>query len=109
MSLNSDGGKTREEGLDRIHHVAVSVENIPSAVEWYREKFHCSVDYQDETWAQLGFANCKLALVMKGQHPSHFGIEGQDPARFGDIQTHRDGVRFVCLLDPFGNWVEVVG
>src|SRR5262245_47090743 len=39
--------------LDSIHHVAVPVQDIQSAVEWYAKTFHCRVSYQDETWAML--------------------------------------------------------
>ncbi len=95
--------------MDQIHHVAVSVGDVAAAVNWYRRNFRCGVDYQDETWAQLAFANCKLALVTNGQHPAHFGIEGPDPGHFGTVQAHRDGIPFAYLTDPFGNWVEVVG
>ena len=33
-------------------------------MRWYRENFRCAVDYEDDTWALLDFANVKLALVL---------------------------------------------
>ena len=93
--------------LDRIHHVAVPCADVDEAISWYTERFACEVTYRDGTWALLRFENASLALVMQGEHPRHFGIEGPDPGRFGAVRVHRDGVRFVYLNDPAGNAVEV--
>jgi len=100
---------TENRRLDEMHHVAVAVNDIGKAVEWYTDTFACSVLYQDATWAYLEFSNMKLALVLPSQHPCHIAFEGPEPSRFGEVKTHRDGVRYVYLTDPFGNTVEVVG
>lgn len=94
--------------LDALHHVAISVESIAAAVQWYRDQFRCDVVYQDETWAMLQFANVQLALVVPGQHPPHLGFAIPDAERFGTLKTHRDGSRSVYTADPFGNVVEMV-
>ena len=93
---------------DAIHHVAIRVTDISRAVAWYTSHFTCSVLYRDDTWALLEFANMKVALVLPHQHPAHIALEGPDPAQFGTVRTHRDGVRYVYLTDPFGNTVEIV-
>jgi catechol 2,3-dioxygenase-like lactoylglutathione lyase family enzyme len=92
---------------DKIHHVAIAVDDIAVAVSWYREHFRCSIDYQDETWALLGFENVKLALVIPEQHPPHLGVSHPDAERFGALTTHRDGSKSTYVSDPAGNAVEV--
>ena len=97
-------------GLDALHHVAVAVDDVGAAVEWYRATFRCEVAYQDATWAMLRFANAHLALVLPGQHPPHLGFA--TPAavaeRYGELKTHRDGSRSIYIADPAGNAVELL-
>jgi catechol 2,3-dioxygenase-like lactoylglutathione lyase family enzyme len=97
-----------EGELDRLHHVAIPCDDVSAAVAWYTERFRCEVAYRDETWSLLRFQNASLALVTRGEHPGHFGVEGPKPDTLGEVRTHRDGVRFAYLRDPWGNVVEVV-
>ena len=94
--------------MDKIHHVAIQVDDIKTAVEWYSSQFDIEVSYQDETWAMLKFDNLSLALVIPSQHPNHFAIESDDAARFGKLTQHRDGTASVYINDPFGNSVEII-
>ncbi len=98
----------RETGLDRVHHVAIQVPDISQALEWYTSRFNCHVEYVDETWALLEFANAKLALVLPNEHPAHFAISRPDANKFGDLVTHRDGLKSVYISDTFGNSIEVL-
>jgi catechol 2,3-dioxygenase-like lactoylglutathione lyase family enzyme len=93
--------------LDTLHHAALSVKDVKEAVEWYKQRFHCNVEYQDATWAMLAFENVRLAFVLAEQHPPHIAIVG-DPATFGEPKMHRDGTSSVYLKDPDGNNVEVM-
>jgi catechol 2,3-dioxygenase-like lactoylglutathione lyase family enzyme len=94
--------------LDAVHHVAIVVENIAEAVEWYRKTFRCDVTYQDETWAMLKFANLGMALVVPEQHPAHVGFVTPRAAEFGRLKRHRDGTESVYITDPSGNAVELL-
>lgn len=94
--------------LDTLHHVAVAVQDIPTAVAWYLKTFRCRVAYQDDTWALLEFANTRLALVIPTQHPPHLGFESPEAERFGPLQPHRDGTRSIYIHDPSGNSVEIL-
>ena len=94
--------------LDRVNHLAIPVSDIAKAVDWYASRFRCEVEYQDETWAMVRFRNLKIAFVLPKQHAGHVAFEVDDLASFGDVKTHRDGVRYVYLDDPFGNTVEAV-
>lgn len=94
--------------LDTIHHVAIPVPNVAQAVEWYTSRFNCCVDYIDDTWALLAFANTKLALILPQEHPSHFALTRPDANKFGDLVTHRDGLNSVYITDAFGNAIEVL-
>jgi catechol 2,3-dioxygenase-like lactoylglutathione lyase family enzyme len=95
--------------LDSVHHVAIAVQDVQSAVDWYRTNFRCKVSYQDDTWAMLDFANLKLALVIPRQHPPHLAFVHPDASHFGTLQTHRDGTRSCYVRDPAGNSVELLG
>ncbi len=96
------------ESLDRLDHVAIPVTDIAVAVDWYTQTFRCSIQYQDTTWALLGFDNVSLALVIPEQHPAHIGFVSPDAEKFGALKTHRDGTRSCYVADPAGNAVEIL-
>jgi extradiol dioxygenase family protein len=96
------------EPFDAMHHVAISVDNIAEAVQWYQEQFRCGIVYQDDTWAMLQFANIQLAIVIPGQHPPHIGYALPNAEKYGTLKPHRDGTRSVYTSDPFGNVVEMM-
>jgi len=95
-------------GLNTIDHIAVPVTDVAAAVDWYTRTFECTVEYQDATWALLGFANIRLALVIPEQHPAHIGFVHPDAGSFGTLKLHRDGTRSCYIADPAGNSVEVL-
>jgi catechol 2,3-dioxygenase-like lactoylglutathione lyase family enzyme len=94
--------------LDRIDHVAISVLDLDSAVDWYTSKFRCTIVYRDSTWALLEFENVKLALVIPDQHPPHIAFTRSDADAFGALTTHRDGTRSTYVKDSAGNPVEIM-
>lgn len=94
--------------LATMDHVAIAVQDIQGAVDWYRRNFQCELLYQDETWVLLRFANIKLALVLPSQHPPHIGFFRLDAADFGALTAHRDGTKSVYINDPAGNLVEIL-
>jgi catechol 2,3-dioxygenase-like lactoylglutathione lyase family enzyme len=96
------------EQLDSLDHVAIPVQDIASAVEWYTRTFRCEVKYRDDTWALLKFANTRLALVIPEQHPAHIGFVSPEAEKFGALKTHRDGTRSCYVRDPAGNSVEIL-
>jgi len=94
--------------LDSLDHVAIPVTDITAAVDWYTRNFSCEVKYRDDTWALLGFANTRLALVIPSQHPPHVGFVSPEAEKFGPLKTHRDGTRSCYVSDPAGNSVEIL-
>ena len=97
-----------KQKLDSVDHIAIPVHNIESAVAWYRARFSCTVEYQDDTWAFLVFNNVKVALVVPEQHPPHLAFVSPNAETYGKLKTHRDGSRSVYVKDPDGNSVEVM-
>lgn len=100
--------ETKQDTLDSMHHVAVVVPDVQQAVEWYTSMFKCTVNYQDQTWALLDFANIQLALVTPGQHPAHIAFVSPKARDFGPLQQHRDGTRSIYICDPVGNAIEMI-
>lgn len=94
--------------LDRLHHVALTADDIAATVRWYVERFDCEVRYQDETWALIHFDNVDLAFVNPDQHPSHIGFVHQRAEDFGELKPHRDGTKSLYLEDAAGNAVELL-
>ena len=97
-----------DQTLDSLHHIAISVEDIAVAVNWYMAHFRCVVKYQDSTWALLGFRNVNVALVVPEQHPPHLAFTSPNAAGFGELKKHRDGTRSVYITDPSSNTVELM-
>jgi len=94
--------------LDKIHHTALQVEDIDRAVSWYVDQFECQVQYQDESWAMLAFANVSLALVLPAEHSSHVAVTCSDLSPYREPLQHRDGTRSVYIQDPDGNNIELL-
>jgi catechol 2,3-dioxygenase-like lactoylglutathione lyase family enzyme len=53
----------------RLHHVAIRVDDIQKAADWYTETLSASISYQDNSWALLEVKNTCLALVLPEQLP----------------------------------------
>ena len=98
---------SNEKKLGTLHHVALRVKDVKETVEWYTQRFRCSVEDQDESWAMLAFENVRLAFVLAEQHPPHIAILG-DPGAFGEPKVHRDGTSSVYVKDPNHNNVEIL-
>jgi len=94
--------------LDTLHHIAIQVADIAKAIDWYTENYTCEIDYQDDSWALLKFANTSLALVLPEQHPYHFAIVTDKIDTYGKPVPHRDGTSSVYIKDPDGNTVEML-
>lgn len=97
-----------DKKLDTIHHTAIQVQDIAKSVKWYTDNFACEIEYQDESWAMLKFANTSLALVLPHQHPYHFAILTDDLTPYGEATPHRDGTASVYIKDEDGNNVEIL-
>ena len=80
-----------ESTLDQIHHIAVQVQHIQRAIDWYQSHFKFKITWQDDTWALLQFENTALALVIPGQHPPHIAFSMENADSLGALSPHRDG------------------
>ena len=94
--------------LTYVDHIALESNNIAESVRWYISNFKCNVEYQDETWALLGFNNIQIALVTPGQHPPHFAIVDRNVVNMKDKKTHRDGIHYIYENDPDMNVIEKI-
>ena len=94
--------------MDKIHHLAIQVEDIGKSVDWYKKNFDIQVSYQDETWAMINFENTSLALVIPEQHPFHFAIESEEASSYGELTKHRDGTASIYIKDIDGNNIEMI-
>lgn len=108
MKAQTDSDVATSTELDSVHHVAVTVDDISKAVDWYQSMFRCQIGYQDATWALLEFQNTKIALVVADQHPPHVGFVTPRAADFGELRPHRDGTKSTYVRDPAGNAVELM-
>lgn len=93
---------------DSIHHVAITVEDIPRAIEWYKEHFTFEIAWQDDSWALLTFENTSIALVKPSQHPPHIAFVKESLSQYGVPVPHRDGTASVYIKDSEGNTVEML-
>ena len=95
-----------------IDHIAINVDDIEAAVEWYKNNLNLDPVYEDKSWAMLTDGKTKLALTLPTQHPPHIAVKVNDlnsfPGKLSDISTHRDGSSYLYLKDPWGNTIEWV-
>ena len=92
--------------MNRIDHVAITVDDVRESVDWYVNEHGCSIIYCDDTWAMLQFENIKLALVVDDEHPFHIAFEVKDPGI--ESTLHRDGSISRYIKDPSGNSIELI-
>ena len=96
-----------------IDHIAVLVDDLKLAEEWYMTHLSGNVTFRNEKYIRLQISNTNIALIDKKHysHP-HFGILVEKiedlPLELGDTVYHRDGTVGVYVKDPFGNYLEYI-
>jgi len=107
--------------LKRLGHVAICVQDIPKAVDFY-QSLGMELAWQDKDWAYLKAGQDGLALLSPEykQAGNHFGFMFSDRAELdehhshltdlvitvGKIHDHRDGTASFYSKDPDGNTFE---
>ncbi|MEO1621496.1 MAG: VOC family protein [Cyanobacteria bacterium J06632_3] len=107
--------------MKRLGHVAVCVEDVAKAAEFY-QNLGMKLVWEDSDWAYLKAGNDGLALMSPeyDQAGPHFGFVFSERAeidtayeklkadgvKVGKIHDHRDGTASFYGRDPFGNWFE---
>ena len=107
--------------MKRLGHVAVCVEDVAKAADFY-QNLGMKLVWKDDDWAYLKAGNDGLALMSPDydQAGPHFGFVFSDRAeidtaydklkaagvKVSKIHDHRDGTASFYGRDPFGNWFE---
>lgn len=107
--------------LKRLGHVAICVEDVDKAANFY-QNLGMKLVWKDVDWAYLKAGNDGLALLSPSyrQAGPHFGFVFGDRAemetayselkdkgvRVSQIHQHRDGTASFYGQDPDGNWFE---
>ena len=96
-----------------IDHIAVLVDDLKKAEEWYCDKLAAKVTFRDEKYIRIQVENTNIALIDKKHYPwEHIAIliENKEelPHNLGETIEHRDGTIGVYVKDPFGNYLEYI-
>ena len=96
-----------------VDHIAILVDDLSIAEEWYVEKLSGKVIFRDSKYIRLRVSNTNIALIDKKHYPhAHFGILVEKiedlPLELGEVVYHRDGTTGVYVKDPFGNYLEYI-
>lgn len=96
-----------------VDHVAILVDDLITAEEWYINNLKAEVEFRDDFYIRLRLANTTLALIDKKKYPhAHVGILVENycdlPLNLGEVVHHRDGTSGVYAKDPFGNYLEYI-
>ena len=96
-----------------VDHIAVPVEDLKTAEEWYIQKLHGKVTFRDPKYIRMSVSNTNIALIDKKHYPyAHFAILVENiadlPLELGEAVYHRDGTTGVYVKDPFGNYLEYI-
>jgi len=97
----------------RIDHIAVLVDDLDVAEEWYTQKLDGKVTFRDKKYTRIQVANTNIALIDRSHYSSaHFAILVDNvedlPIDEGKVVRHRDGTIGVYVEDPFGNYLEYI-
>lgn len=95
-----------------VDHIAVLVDDLDLAEEWYTSQLNAAVSFKDSKYIRIKVQNTNIALIDKKHYPyAHIGILVNDinnlPAD-GLRVEHRDGTIGVYVEDPFGNYLEYI-
>lgn len=96
-----------------VDHIAVLVDDLEVAEEWYVQKLTGKVTFRDSKYVRITVSNTNIALIDKKHYPyAHIGIlvdKMEDlPLEMGEVVYHRDGTTGVYVKDPFGNYLEYI-
>ena len=59
----------------KIDHIAILVDDLDVAEEWYTEKVNGLVTFRDEKYTRIQVANTNIALIDKNHYShAHFSI-----------------------------------
>ena len=97
----------------KIDHIAVLVDDLDVAEEWYCTRLDGIVTYRDQKYTRIQVENTNIALIDKNHYSyPHFAIlvDNKDdlPIDQGMAIHHRDGTIGVYVEDPFGNYLEYI-
>ena len=101
----------------QFDHLALCVDDVSRTVNALaRFSNRVSVEYADATWAMLDVEGRKLALVTRGDHPSHAAlrVESIDELAalaskyMAEIKTHRDGSQYFYVSLKKGYALEFI-
>ena len=104
-----------------INHIAIEVDNVKKAVDFYRDVFNLEKldEGEGDAFFKVG-EHQFLAMFEVGEvHPSrtrHFGLMVRDEAQLAEVReklTSKYKIKLIppfrCdFIDPFGNRVQVV-
>ena len=111
--------------VDRLGHVAIQVQDVSRAVEFY-EGLGMRLVWKSDDWCYLeaGEGRDGLALLGPGYKAAgpHFAFHFRDRQEVdrvhdrlkaegvyvGAVHDHRDGTASFYLKDPEGNWLEML-
>ena len=96
-----------------IDHIAILVDDLEVAEEWYTQKLAGNVTFRNSKYIRMELSNINVALIDKKHYSyQHFGIlveKFEDlPIELGETVYHRDGTVGVYVKDPFGNYLEYI-
>lgn len=94
-------------------HVAILVDDLEQAEEWYLEHLSGVVTHRDKKYVRIQIENTNIALIDKNHYlHAHIGIlvENKEdlPVDKGIVVKHRDGTIGVYVKDPFDNYLEYI-
>ena len=97
----------------KIDHVAILVDDLKLAEEWYLMRMNVAVAHRDEKYIRLQADNLNISLLdSKHYSRNHIGVIVEDvvnlPLERGHRIVHRDGTVGVYEKDPFGNYLEYI-
>ena len=95
-----------------IDHIAILVDDLSVAEEWYTQKLDGKVTFRDQKYIRMQVSNTTIALICKNHYDyNHVGVlvdNKEDLPQEGKKIEHRDGTIGVYVFDNSGYCVEFI-
>ena len=82
----------------KMHHIAITVQNIKESIDWYTENLNAEVLFEDKTWGLVSVNGFKIAFVFKDMRKQKMNSLLSMKKNSKPIETDQNIFMFLILV-----------